>query len=141
MIRGFRNLHSVTSKRRSLKEESRVHNSSEIKWEMPFVVQFCTRKRSKTYRNANWTKIYVGISRRPWFRRKCINNANKFNTFFLTNCWYHMNLLWGKLFFAIDEVPHFELKHWTIYLERDVLDFFLQKIVTGTKFCAIGIKT
>ena len=37
MIRGFGNLRSVTSKRQSLKEESRVCNSLEIKREMPFL--------------------------------------------------------------------------------------------------------
>ena len=49
MIRGFGNLHSVTSKRRSLKEESRVRNSSEIKREIPFCRSVCMRKRSETY--------------------------------------------------------------------------------------------
>ena len=50
MIRGFGNLHSVTSKRRSLKE-SRVCNSSEIRWEMPFCPSVLHRKQSETYTN------------------------------------------------------------------------------------------
>ena len=71
---------------------------------------------------------FAGISRRTWFRRKCINISNKLTTFFLTNCCILVSheLAVGKLFFAIDEVRHFELKHWTIYLEHVMFwNFFL----------------
>ena len=51
MTREFGNVHSVTWKRQSLKEESRVRSILEIKREMPFfVIQFCMR---------NWGEIYI----------------------------------------------------------------------------------
>ena len=49
MIREFGNLHSVTWKRRSLKEEFRVRRVRKLSGKCHFVVQFCTSNWNETY--------------------------------------------------------------------------------------------
>ena len=49
MIRVFGNLHSVTSKRQSLKEEFRVCRVQKLSGKCHFLVQFCTSNWSETY--------------------------------------------------------------------------------------------
>ena len=49
MIREFRNLHSVVSKRRSLGEEFRVHRVRNLSGKWHFLVRFCTSNWSETY--------------------------------------------------------------------------------------------